>query len=236
VSVHQSGVFPGEASAAVTVCEVVLISKEPGLDSKKQGHCDAETRVDSVAPSSVLGAYTQHVSALKRYVMRILHAENDVEDVVQEAFMRAYKSEMHNDIQQPKSYLFRIAKHVALNQVRQKVNRPTDYLEDFEPDSVLVSDWTLEDEVLAQERLGIHCAAVATLPPRRRKVYLMRKVYGMSYKTIASSLGITVSTVEAHLVKAFRQCQTQVKSKTMEVERYQGAFASDQKRQEARND
>ena len=108
--------------------------------------------------------------------MRILHVENDVDDVVQEAFLRAYRAEGEADIRQPKSYLFRVAKHVALTQIRQKVNRPTDYIEDSDPSNILSSEWTLEDEVFAQERLGIHCMAVAALPPRRRKVYLMRKL------------------------------------------------------------
>ncbi len=166
--------------------------------------------------SPLLAAYEQHLSALKRYVMRILHAENDVEDVVQEAFIRAYKTETEGDVRQPKSYLFRVAKHVALNQVRQKINRPTDFLEESDAPGVLVGEWTLEDEVLAQERLGIHCMAVAALPPKRRKVYLMRKVYGMSHKNIAESLGIAVSTVEAHLAKAFKECHAHVKARSGE--------------------
>ena len=166
--------------------------------------------------SPILGAYEQHLSALKRYVMRILHVEHDVDDVVQEAFLRAYKAEGGADIRQPKSYLFRVAKHVALGQIRQKVNRPTDYIEDTDPSSILTDEWTLEDEVLAQERLGIHCAAVAALPPRRRKVYLMRKVYGMTQKDIAKSLGITVSTVEAHLARAFKECHMHVKVRLAE--------------------
>ena len=166
--------------------------------------------------SPILGAYEQHLSALKRYVMRILHVEHDVDDVVQEAFLRAYKAEGTADILQPKSYLFRVAKHVALGQIRQKVNRPTDYIEDSDPSSILTEAWTLEDEVLAQERLGIHCMAVAALPPRRRKVYLMRKVYGMAHKDIAKSLGITTSTVEAHLAKAFKECHVHVKTRLAE--------------------
>jgi len=40
-------------------------------------------------------------------------------------------------------------------------------------------------------------------PPQCRKVYLMRKVYAMSYKEIAETLNITVSTVETHLEKDF---------------------------------
>lgn len=178
----------------------------------KKGKLD-NNAVKPSAISPLLAAYEQHLSALKRYVLRIIHAENDVEDVVQEAFMRAYKTESNTDIRQPKSYLFRVAKHVALNQIRQRVNRPTDYIEDSDPSSVLTSEWTLEDEVLAQEKLGVHCMAVAALPPRRRKVYLMRKVYGMSQKSIADNLSISVSTVEGHLAKAFKECHVYVKAR-----------------------
>ena len=189
------------------------------METKQQHRQQPEQQPEySDRSGSLLGAYEQHLAALKRFVKRIIHTDNDVDDVVQEAFMRAYKTEVGGAIRQPKSYLFRVAKHVALNQVRQKINRPTDYLEDSDASSVLTNEGTLEDEVLAQERLGIHCSAVAALPPRRRKVYLLRKVYGMSHKEIAEQLGITVSTVEAHLVKAFRQCQDHVTSRIQEEE------------------
>lgn len=197
-----------------------LTSKEPDVNNKPSPP-ETKACAKPAVDGSLLSAYHQHLNALKRYVMRIIHIENDVDDVVQEAFMRAYKTETGGQLQQPKAYLFRVAKHVALNQMRQKINRPTDYLEDT--DTVPGNDATLEDEVLAQERLGIHCAAVAALSPRRRKVYLMRKVYGMSHKDIADSLGITVSTVEAHLVKAYRQCHQHVAASGKPIERYRGS-------------
>lgn len=177
------------------------------------------------AQPSMFATYQRHLAALKRHVMRITHAENDVEDVVQEAFIRAYQAEAGGHVQQPKSYLFRVAKNVAINQIRQKIARPTDYLEDSSPENVLVEEWSLEDEVLAQERLSIHCAAVAALPPRRRKVYLLRKVYGMSHKEIAANLGITTSTVEAHLAKAYKQCHEYVAERTQTGEYQRGATA-----------
>jgi len=138
---------------------------------------------------------------------------DDVEDVLQEAFRLAYKAENGKEIEQPKSFLFQIAKNVALNQLRQKSRRPTDYLEDSESADVLVSEWTLEDEVIAQQKLEIHCAAVAALPPQCRKVYLMRKVYAMSYKEIAEALEITVSTVESHMEKGFARCHAYVEAR-----------------------
>ena len=175
--------------------------------------------------SGVLRVYEEHVSLLKRYVLRLVRSQNDVDDVVQEAFLRAYnaenrsKTENGSEIQQPRSYLFRVAKNVALNQLRQKTNRPTDFIEDFEPSSVLVGDWTLEEEVLAQEKLGVHCEAVAALPPQCRKVYLMRKVYGMRYKAIADALGISVSSVETHLEKGFAKCDAYVEQRMNDQKR-----------------
>ena len=168
--------------------------------------------------SGVLGAYKTHVAALKRYVSRLISNRHDVEDVVQEAFMRAYDAEAGKSIDQPKSYLFRVAKNVALNQLRQKTRRPTDYLDDIEtPDQdLLATEWTLEDNLIAQQALSIHCAAVASLPPKCRKVYLMRKVYGMSYKEIADTLEITVSTVETHMEKGFSRCADYVTAHSRE--------------------
>jgi RNA polymerase sigma-70 factor (ECF subfamily) len=167
----------------------------PGLSEKEQHKTN----------SAVLSAYKTHVEALRRFISRFV-GKHDVEDVVQEAFMRAYNTESGKPIEQPKSYLFRIAKHVALNQLRQRSRKPTDYLEDFDAPDVLVSEWTLEDEIMAQQKLGFHCAAVAALPPKCRKVYLLRKVYGMSYKDIAATLQISDSTVEAHISKGYARC------------------------------
>ena len=81
----------------------------PGL-SKEQQH---------KTNSPVLSAYKIHVDALRRFISRFV-GKHDVEDVVQEAFLRAYNAESGKPIEQPKSYLVRIAKHVALNQLRQR--------------------------------------------------------------------------------------------------------------------
>lgn len=160
--------------------------------------------------SGILGAYEQHADALKRFIARFVQGSHDVDDVAQEAFLRAYSVEAQRPIEQPKSYLFRIAKNVALDQLRQRSRKPTVYLGDFESPDVLGSESTLEDELMAQQTLGIHCAAVASLPEKCRKVYLMRKVYGMRYKEIAETLDITVNTVEAHMTKAYARCEQYV--------------------------
>ena len=51
--------------------------------------------------SAVLNAYKTHVDALRRFISRYLRNAQDIEDVTQEAFMRAYKAEQTTDIRQP---------------------------------------------------------------------------------------------------------------------------------------
>ena len=163
--------------------------------------------------ATVLGAFVKHQSALKRFISRFLHNTHDIEDVAQEAFLRAYSAEQNTEIQQPKAFLFRIAKNVAISELRLKSRKITDYIEDQDASDVLIDEWTAEDHVAAQQKLGIHCEAVATLALQCRRVYLMRKVYGMPHKEIAGRLGIAVSTVEKHLMKGVKLCNRYVKEK-----------------------
>ena len=167
--------------------------------------------------SAIQEAFTRHQGALKRFISRFLPNSYDIEDVSQETFLRAYTTEKTREIEQPKSFLFRIAKHIALTQLTQKSRQITDYLEDFDDSEVLLIEDTVEDELLARETLGIHCEAVAGLPPQCRRVYLMRKVYGMSHKEIAGQLGIAVSTVEKHLIKGVKLCDRYVREKTNNI-------------------
>lgn len=106
--------------------------------------------------SAILAVYKTHVDVLKQFIGRIfITNKQDVDDIVQEAFLLAYRAESKKEIEKPKSFLFKIAKNVALSKLRKKSRRPTDYLEDFDTSDVLVTEWTLEEKVMAQQTLGI---------------------------------------------------------------------------------
>jgi RNA polymerase sigma factor (sigma-70 family) len=158
-------------------------------------------------------AYTRHGSSLKRFIRRFVRNSSDVEDIAQEAFLRAYAAERGRPIEQPKSFLFRIAKHLALNQLTCKARQITQYLEDSDDSSVIQIESSAEDEISARQILGLHCEAVAELTPQCRQAYLLRKVHGFSHKEVAKQLGIAVSTVEKHLMKAAGQCDRYVRER-----------------------
>ncbi len=162
---------------------------------------------------SVSEAFLRNESALKRFIRRFLRAAPDVEDIAQETFLRAYAVERERPIEQPRSLLFRIAKHVALTQLTRKSRQITDYIEDSADSEVVLIEHSAEDELIARQTLGLHCEAVAELTPKCREVYLLRKVHGLSHKEIAAQLGIAVSTVEKHLIKAVEQCDAYLQAR-----------------------
>jgi RNA polymerase sigma-70 factor (ECF subfamily) len=169
--------------------------------------------VTAVTGTPVYDAYTRHGSSLKRFIGRFMRNSSDIEDIAQEAFLRAYTVERGRPIEQPKSFLFRIAKHLALSQLTRKARQITDYIEDLEDSNVIQLEYSAEEEVSARQMLGVHCEAVAELAPQCRQVYLLRKVHGFSHKEIAEHLGIAVSTVEKHLMKAIEQCDRYVRER-----------------------
>ncbi len=156
---------------------------------------------DTEPPRSILETFMDNQKPLRRFISRYMFSVQDIDDVSQEAFLQAYNAEQKGSIKQPRAFLFRIAKNLMLSEFSKKSRKITDYIEDYEYTEVLATDETLEGNIMAQQKLGIYCEAVASLPPKCRRVVLLKKVYGLSHKEIAAKMGIQISTVEKHLSK-----------------------------------
>ena len=78
---------------------------------------------------SVLSAFMEYEGALKRYVRRFFGGGSDVDDIVQEAFLRSYVSEKTQKIQSPKSFLFTTARNLSLNELKKNSRSITDFIE-----------------------------------------------------------------------------------------------------------
>ncbi len=163
--------------------------------------------------SGLLEAFQKNQAALRHYISRFVRRTSDIDDVAQEAFMRAYRAESKSGepLEQPKSYLFRVAHNVAVSELQKKSNQIVDCLEEIDDLSVPWIEETLEDQLMAAQTVGMHCEAVASLPAQCRRVYLMRKVHGMSHREIAEGLGIKQSTVEKHISKGIRDCSRYIR-------------------------
>src|SRR5690606_17962432 len=122
---------------------------------------------------------------LKRFLGRFFHRPEDVDDLAQETFLRAYKGTVGRDMDFPKAYIFKIARNIALKELSKNSRRLTDYLEEVTGLEQAETS-LLEDEVIAEQKVQMFLNAIADLPPQCRKVFIMRKVMGLSHKSIGN--------------------------------------------------
>lgn len=148
-------------------------------------------------------------SALKASLRRFMSNSHDIEDVVQETYLRAVASNTSNSIKNPKAYFFRTSRNIALNQQTRMYRRLETALPEEEVTllSALMTEPTneIESEYEQKQQFAEFCLAVSELPIRCRKVFVLRKVYGFSQIEIAKKLGISVSTVETHITKGMQR-------------------------------
>lgn len=158
--------------------------------------------------SEISKVFIRDEAFLKKFLARLLPNPQDIEDVAQETFLKAFNAGKNRAIRSPKAFLFRIAKNIALAKLTKKAHLITDYIEDLGAPEILCEGVSVEDKVASHERFAIFCQAAAALPPQCRRAFLMRKVYGFSHKEISERLGISISTVEKHLANGLKRCRS----------------------------
>lgn len=162
--------------------------------------------------SRISATFEQNEGFLKKFVSKFLNRPEDIEDIVQETFLKAYDYEQRSKIASPKAFLFRIAKNAALRELTRKSTQITDYIEEIEVPENVDNPQSVEERVESQKKFNLFLQAAAYLPDKCRRVFLMRKVFGYSHSEIASQLNISHSTVEKHLSKGLRMCSQLMKN------------------------
>jgi RNA polymerase sigma-70 factor (ECF subfamily) len=121
----------------------------------------------------------------------------EIDDIVQEAYMRVLRARETACIESPKAFLFATAQNLALGLIRQGKVRSGVPLAESSPTGILDEAADVIHSVSHAENLELLTAAVQSLPPRCRQILTLRKIYGLSQKEVAAQLGISEHTVEA---------------------------------------
>jgi RNA polymerase sigma-70 factor (ECF subfamily) len=174
----------------------------------------AELALVRAAKAGDVSAFEQLVRRYDRNVFRIAQHitqnREDAEDVVQDAFLKAYGN-LKNFQEQSKFYtwLVRIAVNEALMRLRRRrPERMVSLDEDVktEEDSMPreVADWSPnpEQQYSQEELRDILQRTIQGLPSSFRTVFVLRDVEGLSTEETAEALGLSIPAVKSRLLRA----------------------------------
>ena len=161
----------------------------------------------------MLQSFVEHRDALLRFLTRRLDNAALAEDLIQETWLRAANlAPGAAAIDNPRSYLFRIATNLVLDHQRR-----VGYGIELQASETVVA--TVADTQPSPEQTALHRSELARLlqviddlPPRCREVFLLCRFEGLSHAEIAERLNISRSTVVSHVVNALAALEREMRA------------------------
>lgn len=146
--------------------------------------------------------YRDHFGAVRTYLARRLGCPEAGREAAQDIFLRLLLRPQSAPIENPRGFLLRAARNLAIDVLRAEGIRPViEPIEDHEDTLVdPVSDPARIAE--ARQRLRLLAQGIGKLPPRCRDVFFLHRFEGLTQRKIAARLGIAAKTVEANLARA----------------------------------
>jgi len=139
---------------------------------------------------------------LIRYFGKRIREAYDVDDLVQEVFVRLVRQAALESVEQIDSYVFQTAANVICDRARRLSARHHREHEELSEGRLPRDDLTPERVLLGAEQLTRAIAALEELPDNTRRVFVLRRYEGMRHEEIAAHLRMSVSGVRFHMAKA----------------------------------
>lgn len=162
-----------------------------------------EPKQKSALNDALEAAYRERRGQIHAVVAR--GGGEDSADLVQDAFLKTIEAGRAAELASPLAFLKRVARNSVIDRVRSRARWArvvTAADPDFDrPDPTPDAEHSL----IASERLRRALACIDAMPPRRREVFLLQRIEGMTYVKIANRLGISAKTVEDHMSAAMAQ-------------------------------
>jgi RNA polymerase sigma-70 factor (ECF subfamily) len=147
-----------------------------------------------------------HEPMLRAWLKSRFPHETDVDDILQESYLRVLAAREHGGMKSPKAFLFATARNLAVDRARRRQIVRTDSLVETDALSVLDESDGIPETIARNQELEFLTAAIQLLPDRCRRIFTLRKVYGLSQADIARKLGVSEYTVSAQLTIGVHKC------------------------------
>jgi len=155
--------------------------------------------------------YAFYYPRLYSFSKKILKVEDDVNDILQDVFVKIWLNRKKiNSVETFNSYIFTITKNAIISLFREKTRNS-----DFElkvRQAATGEEFIIETELEYQDLKEKVDALIEKLPEKRKQVYILSREKGLSNAEIAEQLGISVKTVEDHMMHSLRYLREKMKN------------------------
>ena len=151
--------------------------------------------------------FLPHLDAAYNLARWIVHNDQDAQDIVQEAFIRAFKGFQGFRGGNGRAWLLTIVRNTAYTWMNKRMpdQKLVPYVEERHANIISI-DQSTNESVLEKRRQDLS-DALKRLPSEFREVIVLYEIEGLSYKELALSLGVPVGTVMSRLSRARRRLQ-----------------------------
>lgn len=161
-----------------------------------------------------------HEPALRAYLHRKFPTLADVDDFVQESFLKAYLAHLDGRLTSVKGFLFHVARNSVVSFFRKQKFISPIAVNELGPLRVLENDADVVESVCSQDELELITAAMVDLPDRCREIVMLRVLRGLDSGEVARRLGLAEATVRVQLARGMKRCS--------EFLRHRGVIAKEQ--------
>ena len=148
-----------------------------------------------------------HGAQLKSYLRGSFPSVRDVDDLVQESYLRVWRRQARGPLACVRSFLYKVARNLAIDALRRDARSPFEQVSDLAGLNVLDNRPNAADAACTSDELTLLLEAIESLPTRCREVVVLHKLCGLAPADIARELGISEGTVHVQGAKGVRRCE-----------------------------
>ncbi|PHZ84729.1 RNA polymerase sigma factor [Paremcibacter congregatus] len=151
--------------------------------------------------------YRRYERNIRKFLMRKGQQAEDVEDIVQETFLKAHKVSNWQQVVNPESFLVSIARNAYKDHVRKEMRTISGA--GIDPENVVVESDLLSPERFAAGRQDIQELEkiIYEMAPRVKQAFILIKIMHVSYRDAATIMNVSTRTVENHITKGMAECR-----------------------------
>lgn len=154
-----------------------------------------------------------HEPALRAYLRKRFADVHDIDEIVQESYVRVLAARAKGGITSVRAYLFTTVRNAALSIVRRPRIFSDLAVTDFAVQRVAEEGVNVPEAVSVKQEIAILLEAIDALPARCREIFILRKLEGVSQKDIAARLGLSEQTVQVQIARGAKKCADYLRRK-----------------------